>query len=242
MPVARGLQQFIYNTVGREFFTYTVVFSVFTVLFVLFYYFVFKLKVRRTSQYLWLLACAGLYIYFTIKLTEHPEEAVHFIEYGLLSYFLFIALNHRVRDWTIYFTIAFFISFVGTVDEFLQWILPSRVWDVKDIGLNILAGIIFLLGVRKGIMPESISEPVRKVSVGILNGILTANFLLAGICLSNTPKVLKRYTSAFPMLSWLANEEPMAEHKFSLSAVWLITLTALTSVWVAASVWKKRIK
>ncbi len=214
IPVARNLQKFVYNTVGREFFTYVVLFVVCIGLAILLYLFIFKLKVKKISQYIWLFICAGLYIYHTIQLRAHPEEAIHFLEYGLLSYLLFKALSYRIQDWTVYLTAVFFVLFIGTTDEFLQWIMPQRFWDFRDVGLNMLAGGIFLLAIWKGINPTVISKPVKKISVGMLAGIITANLIFMGLCLSNTPNFVNRYTTAISTLSWLQNEEVMSDYGY----------------------------
>lgn len=214
VPFARDLQIFVYNTAGKELFTYIVVSVVAIGLALLLYSFIFRLKVEKVSQYIWLFLCAGLYLYFTLKLKRHPEEAVHFLEYGLLSYFFFSALSQKIRDITVYVTAALFVLLVGILDESFQWAIPQRFWDYKDIGLNFLAGGIFLLGIWKGIEPEIICKPVRKKSVTILAGILTVNLLLIGLCLSNTPASVNRYAGTISALSWLQNEEPMTEYGY----------------------------
>jgi len=214
VPVARGIQRFIYSTLGKEFFTYVILFIIFMALVILLYLFIFRLGIRKISQYIWLFICAGLYAYYTIKLKKHPEEAFHFLEYGLLSYLFFIALSRRVRDWTIYITSILSVLFVGTLDEFLQWMIPERFWGFRDIGLNTLAGVIFMLGVWKGIKPELISMPVKRLSVKVLVWVITANLIFLGLCLSNTPNSVNFYTERLNLLSWLRNEEPMVEYGY----------------------------
>ncbi|MEF9438418.1 MAG: VanZ family protein [Candidatus Mariimomonas ferrooxydans] len=175
---------------------------------------VWRERVKNVSQYIWLFICAGLYVYFVLQLRRHPEEAIHFIEYGLLSYFLFRALSQKIRDQTIYLTALLFVLFIGMIDEFLQWMIPDRYWDFKDVGLNSLAGGIFLLAVWKSIRPEIIYGPVKKISVKMLAGIIAVDLILLGLCLSNTPGFVNRYTAAFNTLSWLRNEEPMTEYGY----------------------------
>jgi len=119
IPVARSIQIFIYDTLGKEFFTYIALLIVCAVLVAVLYFFTIKLKVKKTSQYVWLVICAGLYAYFTFHLRAHPEEAIHLIEYGLLSYFVFKALCHKILDWTVYITALFIVVFFGVLDEFL---------------------------------------------------------------------------------------------------------------------------
>jgi len=215
IPVARSIQKFVYATFGREFFTYIVLFIVGAGLTVLLYLFIFQFRAKRPLQYIWLFICAGLYVYFTLQLKAHPEEAIHLIEYGLLSYFLFKALSYPIPDWTIYITAVLFVLFFGTIDEFLQWMMPQRYFYFKDIGLDTLAGGIALLFIWKGIGPEIICKPVRKISIKVLVGIITIDLIFLSLCLSNTPKAVTGYTNAVNILSWLQKEEAMAEFGYS---------------------------
>lgn len=214
IPLARGFQKFVYSTIGKEFFTYAVFFAVFVILITLLYFFLFKLKITNISQYIWLFLCAGTCIYFTVQLGTHPEEALHLLEYGLLSILVFKALSHRIRDRSIYISVVLFVLFLGTVDEFIQWMMPNRYWGLEDVKINTLAAIIFQVAIWKGIKPEIISGPVKKASVMLLLGAITLNIFLLGLCLSNTPEAVKSYTSVSTKLSWLRNEEPMTEYGF----------------------------
>ena len=214
IPLARSVQKFVYNNIGREFFTYAVFFVIFAATAALLYLFIFRLKIKKISQYCWLLLSAGLCIYYTIQLRTHPEEAIHILEYGLLSLLIFRALSHRVRDWSIYITVVLSVSFIGTMDEFIQWMMPQRYWGIEDVKINTLAAAIFQLAVWKGIRPEVISEPVKKNSVMLLLGVATLNILFLGFCFSNTPDVVNCYTSISKNLSWLRSEEPMTEYGY----------------------------
>jgi hypothetical protein len=214
VPVARSFQKFIYASIGKEFFTYTVVFVVVAGLTALLYFFIFHLKVKRVSQYIWLFICGGLYIYFAIMLRQYPEEAIHLLEYGLLSFFVFKALSYRIHDRTVYITTVLFVLFVGTMDEFIQWMMPTRYWGLKDVWINGLAGLVFIIAVWKGIVPKKICAPARKISVEMLTGTITLNLIFLGLCLSNTPDAVKRYTAVFNNLSWLRSEESMTEYGY----------------------------
>jgi hypothetical protein len=103
------------------------------------------------------------------------------------------------------------VLFIGTLDEFFQWIIPKRYWGLNDVGLNGLAGGIFLLAIWKGIRPQAIDKPVQPLSVKILVGMITVNLLFLGLCLSNTPGAVQHYSTMFKGLSWLQDEEPMSE-------------------------------
>ena len=213
--MARNFQKLVYTSLGKEFFTYLVFFIIAAGLITLLYFFIYKLKIKNIIQYIYILFCAGLYIYFTVQLGDSPEEAIHIIEYGLLSFFVFRALSFRIKDWTIYITAAFIVMLLGTTDEFLQWMMPSRYWSYKDVGINFLSGVIFLLAIGKGIKPSDISGPVRSHSVRAMIVVITLNLIAMGLCLSNTPDNVKRYTSVIPLLSWLQQEEPMTEYGYN---------------------------
>ena len=211
IPLARAFQKLVYNSVGKEFFTYLAFFLIAITLITLLYFFIVKLRIKRISQYVWLFSCTGLYIYFINQLSNHPEEAIHIIEYGLLSFFVFKALSHRIKDWTVYISAAFIVMFLGTIDEFLQWIMPARYWDYRDVGINFLAGSIFLFAIWKGINPGEISGSVKRYSIRILVIVITLNLITLGLCLSNTPLNVNRYTTAIGSFTWLQQEEAMTE-------------------------------
>jgi VanZ family protein len=241
IPAARSVQKFISHTVGRGFFTYSVVVIVVCGLAVLMYLFVFKFKVRKISQYAWLVICAGLYIFLTIKLNTYPEEATHLVEYGLLSYFIFNALQYEIRDRTIYVITILIVLFIGTTDEFIQWMTPKRYWDFRDIGTNVIGGVIFQLAIWRGLRPGFIDQPVSKISLKMLMVILSVNLIFLGLCLSNTPHAVKSYTAVFQSLSWLRAEEPMSKFT-SLKTAWSLILVSLISIWITGTRWLKRLK
>ena len=72
-----------------------------------------------------------------------PEERTHLIEYALLAGLVQQALVERQRNGRFAgrpalaaFAVA---STAGIVDELIQAVLPSRVFDARDIGFNVLA-------------------------------------------------------------------------------------------------------
>ena len=211
VPLARTIQKFVSARWGRPFFGYAVLAITAFMFCAVVYVLVFRLKIRSPSNYLWLTAVAALYIYFTLQLWRAPEEAVHFLEYGLLGFFLFRALSLKIRDKTIYLTAFLIGSLIGITDEILQWMMPGRYWDFRDAGLNALATGLFQVALWKGIKPKIISEKIRLKSVRRVSWLLAANVLLLGLCASNTPQRVAAYTTRFPFLSFLVREEPMYE-------------------------------
>ena len=211
VPVAGPLSKFVDHWIGREIAGYIALCVVAVALAVLCYTFIFKLKIKRISQYLWLLATAAAYIYLALQLLSSPAEVFHLFAYAFLSYLIFRALSHEIKDSTIYFTAVLFVMFIGIIDECIQWMTPGRIFDFADIGINVLSGALFQLAIWKGIQPANIHKPIQKFSINLLAGMITVNLLFLLFCFSNTPKVVARYTSMIKPLSWLNSVEPMNE-------------------------------
>ena len=211
VPLARLIQGFVSARWGRSFFGFAVLAGVGVAFLVLLAVLVFRLKIRRVSNYIWLTAVAGLYIYFTLRLWRSPEEAVHFLEYGLLGFLLFRALGFSLRDRSIYLTAFLIGSLVGTFDEFLQWLTPGRYWDFRDVGLNALAAGLIQVALWKGIRPGIISERAGPKSLRRVSWLLAAQVIVLGLCASNTPARVAWFVARFPSFSFLLHEEPMYE-------------------------------
>jgi VanZ family protein len=214
VPLARSIQIYIYDTLGKEFFTYIVLIIICAGLVTLLYLFIFKLQIRNTSQYIWIIICAGSCVYLTIHLRKYPEEAVHLLEYGLLSILVFNALSYKIRDRSVYVIAGFIVLLVGILDEFIQWLIPGRYWGYNDVAINGLAGVFFLVAIAKGVRPGIISSGISRASINFLFRIITVNAIIFALCLSNTPERVLRYSSSLSFLTWLQNEEPMTEYGY----------------------------
>jgi hypothetical protein len=213
IPLARTIQSFVSRYFGRSLFGYSVIAATVLAFLALLYTLFFRLKIRSPSKYIWLSAVAFLYIYFTLKLWHGPEEAFHFLEYGLLGYFLFKAMSFSIKDKSIYFAAFFLGALVGIFDEILQWAVPGRFWDLRDVGFNALATGLFQVALWKGISPKMISQKIGLKSVKRVSWLAGANFVLLGLCLSNTPQLVASYTKIFPSLAYLQKEELMDEFR-----------------------------
>lgn len=88
-----------------------------------------------------------------------PEEAMHFVEYGAVAVLFYEALAERRRSATrtgttpwlpvripaagaLVLTIA-----AGWLDEGIQYLLPERYYDLRDVALNAAAGALALVAV-----------------------------------------------------------------------------------------------
>ncbi len=81
-----------------------------------------------------------------------PEERTHLVEYGLLAALGYHALVEREANGRFLrspaVTAMTATAILGVFDEMLQGALPSRVFDVRDIGFNVGAGVVAVLGAR----------------------------------------------------------------------------------------------
>lgn len=213
VPLARTIQSFVQARWGGSLFGYTVLVVAGSTFLTLICFLYFKLKIRSPSNYIWLTIITGLYVYFTLKLWKVPVEAIHFLEYGLLGFFLFRAFRLTTKDKSIYLSAFLFGSLVGILDEIIQWMVPLRYWDIRDVGLNALSTALFQAALWRGIAPKTISPKIKPISFRILSILMGMNLVLLGLCMSNTPKRVTSYTKLFPALSFLQKEESMSEFK-----------------------------
>jgi hypothetical protein len=76
-----------------------------------------------------------------------PEERVHFFTYGLAGWLICWSLEawtvpNRVNLKTAWLLPSLLVWLAGSLDEAIQWWLPMRVFDVRDILFNGFAGMM----------------------------------------------------------------------------------------------------
>lgn len=101
-------------------------------------------KRKDTRNFIWLAILAFAYALGLNRL-KLPVERIHFIEYGLLSVFVFRALRHSIHDKSIYLWSGIIVFCLGFLDEGIQYVLPNRVYDTRDVIVNGVAGVLGLL-------------------------------------------------------------------------------------------------
>jgi hypothetical protein len=91
------------------------------------------------------LGVAAAYLMVFVRI-EIPEERTHLVEYGVVAVFIYEALKERTsqdRRVPVPALLAVLAtSLIGVVDECLQGLLPSRVFDPRDILFNVLAAVM----------------------------------------------------------------------------------------------------
>jgi len=155
------------------------------------------------ADILWLVGVAAVIVLWTHRLMGQPEEAVHFLEYGVLGVLLFRAFDDRVPDPTVYAAATLTGLLVGTVDETIQWLVPGRFWDVRDIVLN--GGAVALAQVAIWRLLERPSKAISRSSWRLLCRLAAVLVLLFALCMAATPQRLNRLATSVPMPDRLAS-------------------------------------
>jgi hypothetical protein len=98
---------------------------------------------RRPRAWVVLVLAAAAYA-GAIYPMESPEEKVHFIEYGVVALLAESAAPERLTGWRRQLAAAVFTLAAGWLDEGIQALLPSRHYDLRDVGFNAAAGAFAL--------------------------------------------------------------------------------------------------
>ena len=130
----RQLQRWVYDELSKELLGWLLigllVVGVGVVIYVL-----LRLDWRKLWHLLWL---APIFLWLPWTMSTHPEERLHFLLFGALGW---LAPQIMALPWAL---LALLSLAVG--DEVLQYFLPSRVGELRDVGVNVLAasGGLFL--------------------------------------------------------------------------------------------------
>ena len=105
------------------------------------------LKARPGPPEIWVaLGVTAVYGMVVVRMGIGPAERTHLFEYGLVAILIYQALRERARNGrrvpipallTVVIT-----ALLGWVDEGIQALLPNRVYDLRDVGVNALAGLM----------------------------------------------------------------------------------------------------
>ncbi len=164
---------------------------------------------------LWLGVVASGFVGWTIHLWERPEEAIHFIEYGVIGIFAYRALSIQLAQRRVHLAAALVGILIGTCDEILQWITPDRYWDYRDLVINAGACIMVQLAIRGVMGSDAATAPDRWRSLRLAARLAVAELLLLGLCLANTPSRVEWYAQRVPLLAFLAgNQNAMTEYGY----------------------------
>ena len=105
------------------------------------------LKRRPGRREIWVaLGVMAVYGMVVVRMGIGSEERTHLFEYGLLAVLVHQALTERGRNnrrvpIPAVLTVAV-TALLGWLDEGIQALLPNRVYDIRDVGVNALAGLM----------------------------------------------------------------------------------------------------
>ena len=113
-------------------------------------FFLMRRHPRRRA--LFVLGAAGVVYLILFWVMERAEEKLHFVEYGVLAGLIYAALLERRarrlsdsgagwRWWPELLAILLTSAF-GWGDEGIQAVLPNRVYELRDVGLNVAAAVV----------------------------------------------------------------------------------------------------
>ena len=102
----------------------------------------------RSEIALWrlpvLVLVLGLYACMLSAFGRFPAERLHLLEYGVMAVVLFRALSLHRQNPAAYAWALLLTTVIGFGDETIQWILPQRFFELKDVALNLAAGSLGL--------------------------------------------------------------------------------------------------
>jgi hypothetical protein len=116
---------------------------------------VWRIRARRLPRYLALVAGLAIgvaYASLTASGNQNVDlvERVHFVEYGVLALLYFRVWRDR-GDLTTLVAPLLACTIVALADEGVQWFVPGRVGEIRDVALDVVAsgcGLLFALGLN----------------------------------------------------------------------------------------------
>ncbi len=162
------------------------------------------------GQWITLGLLAALFAWGAWYLRANAEEAMHLPQYGVLSLLLYRAFSRRYRDRAAYACAALLGSSLGIFDEVIQWAVPRRFFEFRDIIINVLSVLLI-----QAALAASLATRYRSVRAGFASartawGLAALVLLLLLSCFSNTPEVWQPLRSHWPKLQIF--EEPMVQY------------------------------
>jgi VanZ family protein len=142
-----------------------------------------RIRERKGLRYAALLAAPTIGIGYAVAgRTGNPEvdavERFHFLEYGLITA-LFYRAWRRSADGSVLIMPVLAGLLVGTLEEWLQWFIPARIGEARDVLLNLFAiscGLLFSLSLDPPPRVSLSLLPAGKRHVAILSAVVLLVF------------------------------------------------------------------
>jgi hypothetical protein len=97
-----------------------------------------RIRDRYLLRYSLAVLGIGLGAAYILRTDLSFAEAFHFAEYGLLA-ILFYRVWTDLDDWAIVALPLVAGALVGTLDEWVQWFIPIRAGEMRDVVINVVA-------------------------------------------------------------------------------------------------------
>jgi len=210
IPLARAIQKWVSAQFGGEAFSWTV-YGVVAITFGIAWRWFSTQPIPGTARAkVVLVLLAASFAYGTWFLRARPEEALHFVQYGLLSALAYRAFAEGGASRATYLKAFLLTAILGSVDEVIQWLVPKRYFDFRDIGINVVAGGLIQLGLVLGIAPQAtkVKAPLASARTAWNLGVIW--IVLLGLCLNNTQNVWRPLL--FPGPHLFLFDEAMTEY------------------------------
>ena len=123
----RQLQRWAYDELSKELLGWLLI-SLLVVGVGVVIYVLLRLDWRKLWHVLWL---APVFLWLPWTMSTHPEERLHFLLFGALGW---LAPQIMALPWAWLTLLSLAVG-----DEVLQYFLPSRVGELRDVGVNVLA-------------------------------------------------------------------------------------------------------
>lgn len=141
-----------------------------------------RTRTRRLLRYSAIALALSLVVLYWLTmrtgiLEVDSVELFHFLEYGAIGALFYLAFA-PIDDATVFPMTLLAGAIVGTTEEWVQWLVPTRVGEARDVYLDALAagcGLLFGIGVRP---PASGGSRVTAVSARRLGRLAAAAILL----------------------------------------------------------------
>lgn len=110
-----------------------------------------RVGLTQWVPYAALVGVFAAYGYVLFTFSQFPAERLHLLEYGLVGVLLFRALALDLPCNRAYLASFCLTVVIGVGDETIQWVLPQRFFELKDIQLNAVSAALGLLLIRFGL-------------------------------------------------------------------------------------------
>jgi len=120
-------------------------------------------KTRFAPRIRTILGLAVLAIVYALVLRnlKYGVERFHFLQYGFLAFLLLGCIREKIHDAMGYLFVLVLVYCVGLGDEMVQALVPGRVGEISDVGLNVFAGA---LGLAATALAVPAWRPIRPIA------------------------------------------------------------------------------